>query len=132
MLKELEDWLHNLPGTSVDILRLAGLVGPSRHPGRFFAGKSAPDGQHGVNLVHLRDVIAAIELLLQAPKGGRIYNICAPKHPARGVFIRRWPASLGFPSPYSLITRRTVAARLWMAAVFATNWGLSTSTPIRW
>ncbi|SQI23027.1 Nucleoside-diphosphate-sugar epimerase [Salmonella enterica subsp. arizonae] len=23
-LKELEDWLHNLPGTSVDILRLAG------------------------------------------------------------------------------------------------------------
>ncbi len=26
-LKELEDWLHNLPGTSVDILRLAGLVG---------------------------------------------------------------------------------------------------------
>ncbi|STT07127.1 Nucleoside-diphosphate-sugar epimerase [Klebsiella michiganensis] len=27
VLKELEDWLHNLPGTSVDILRLAGLVG---------------------------------------------------------------------------------------------------------
>lgn len=28
VLKELEDWLHNLPGTQVDILRLAGLVGP--------------------------------------------------------------------------------------------------------
>lgn len=70
VLKELEDWLHNLPGTQVDILRLAGLVGPGRHPGRFFAGKSAPDGQHGVNLVHLEDVIGAIELLLQAPKGG--------------------------------------------------------------
>ena len=54
----------------MDILRLAGLVGPGRHPGRFFAGKSAPDGQHGVNLVHLEDVIGAIELLLQAPKGG--------------------------------------------------------------
>ena len=24
VLEELEDWLHNLPGTSVDILRLAG------------------------------------------------------------------------------------------------------------
>ncbi|MFX4311332.1 NAD-dependent epimerase/dehydratase family protein, partial [Enterobacter sp. 63] len=34
VLKELEDWLHNLPGTQVDILRLAGLVGPGRHPGR--------------------------------------------------------------------------------------------------
>jgi nucleoside-diphosphate-sugar epimerase len=39
VLKELEDWLHNLPGTQVDIVRLAGLVGPGRHPGRFFAGK---------------------------------------------------------------------------------------------
>jgi hypothetical protein len=29
VLKELEDWLHNLPGTSVDIVRLAGLVGPA-------------------------------------------------------------------------------------------------------
>ena len=99
VLKELEDWLHNLPGTSVDILRLAGLVGPSRHPGRFFAGKSAPDGQHGVNLVHLQDVIAAIELLLQAPKGGRIYNICAPKHPARGVFYPQMARELGLPVP---------------------------------
>lgn len=35
VLKELEDWLHNLPGTQVDIVRLAGLVGPGRHPGRF-------------------------------------------------------------------------------------------------
>ena len=63
VLEELEDWLHNLPGTSVDILRLAGLVGPGRHPGRFFAGKTAPDGEHGVNLVHLEDVIGAITLL---------------------------------------------------------------------
>ncbi|MEO9373094.1 hypothetical protein ABI428_35485, partial [Pseudomonas aeruginosa] len=85
VLEELEDWLHNLPGTSVDILRLAGLVGPGRHPGRFFAGKTAPDGEHGVNLVHLEDVIGAITLLLQAPKGGHIYNICAPAHPARNV-----------------------------------------------
>lgn len=99
VLKELEDWLHNLPGTSVDILRLAGLVGPSRHPGRFFAGKSAPDGQHGVNLVHLQDVIAAIELLLQVPKGGRIYNICAPEHPARGVFYPQMARELGLPVP---------------------------------
>jgi nucleoside-diphosphate-sugar epimerase len=63
-------------------------VGPGRHPGRFFAGKTAPDGQHGVNLVHLEDVIGAIELLLQAPKGGHIYNICAPTHPARSTFTR--------------------------------------------
>ena len=99
VLKELEDWLHNLPGTSVDILRLAGLVGPGRHPGRFFAGKTAPDGEHGVNLVHLEDVIAAITLLLQAPKGGHIYNICAPSHPARNVFYPQMARLLGMEPP---------------------------------
>ncbi|EME2273762.1 SDR family oxidoreductase [Salmonella enterica] len=99
-LKELEDWLHNLPGTSVDILRLAGLVGPGRHPGRFFAGKTAPDGQHGVNLVHLEDVVGAITLLLQAPKGGYIYNICAPAHPARNVFYPQMTRLLGIAPPH--------------------------------
>lgn len=99
VLKELEDWLHNLPGTSVDILRLAGLVGPERHPGRFFAGKSAPDGNHGVNLVHLEDVVAAITLLLQAPKGGHIYNLCAPGHPARATFYPQMARELGLEPP---------------------------------
>jgi nucleoside-diphosphate-sugar epimerase len=99
VLKELEDWLHNLPGTQVDIVRLAGLVGPGRHPGRFFAGKTAPDGQHGVNLVHLEDVIGAIELLLQAPKGGHIYNICAPTHPARSTFYPLMARQLGLAPP---------------------------------
>ncbi|HGW5506114.1 TPA: SDR family oxidoreductase [Citrobacter koseri] len=102
ILKELEDWLHNLPGTSVDILRLSGLVGPGRHPGRFFAGKTAPDGQQGVNLVHLEDVIAAITLLLQAPKGGHIYNICAPSHPARNVFYPQMARLLGIEPPHFL------------------------------
>lgn len=99
VLKELEDWLHNLPGTSVDILRLAGLVGPARHPGRFFAGKTAPDAEQGVNLVHQEDVIAAITLLLQAPKGGHIYNLCAPHHPPRGVFYPAMARQLGLEAP---------------------------------
>ncbi|WLS80323.1 SDR family oxidoreductase [Erwinia pyri] len=86
-LKELEEWLHHLPHTSVDILRLSGLVGPGRHPGRFLAGKTdLADGSHGVNLVHLEDVVAAISLLLQTPKGGHIYNLSAPEHPARSEF----------------------------------------------
>lgn len=99
VLKALEDWLHHLPGTSVDIVRLAGLVGPGRHPGRFFAGKTAPDGQQGVNLVHLEDVVAAITLLLQTPKGGHIYNICAPQHPSRAEFYPQMARELGLEPP---------------------------------
>lgn len=40
-LVEVERWLHQLPNVSIDILRLAGLVGNKRHAGRFLAGKSA-------------------------------------------------------------------------------------------
>lgn len=100
VLKELELWLHNLPGTSVDILRLAGLVGPERHPGRFLAGKvDVANGSHGVNLIHLEDVISAMTLLLQAPKGGHIYNLCAPKHPTREEFYSQMARQLNLRVP---------------------------------
>lgn len=99
-LVELENWLHDLPGTSVDIVRLAGLVGPKRHPGRFLAGKTeVRDGEHGVNLVHLDDVVEAMMLLLQTPKGGRTYNLCAPAHPARQDFYPAVARQLGLTPP---------------------------------
>lgn len=99
-LAELEQWLHRLPNTSVDTLRLAGLVGPSRHPGRFLAGKKhLPGGSHGVNLVHQSDVISAIELLLKLPKGGHLYNICAPGHPAKRDYYPARARELGRTPP---------------------------------
>lgn len=110
VLKELEDWLHKLPGTSVDILRLAGLVGPERHPGRFLAGKAdVANGSHGVNLVHLEDVVSAITLLLQAPKGGRVYNLCAPAHPTREAFYTHMARQIGLEAPS--FRKDTVAGR---------------------
>ena len=102
-LAALESWLHDLPGTSVDILRLAGLVGPDRHPGRFLAGKTdLADGAHAVNLVHLDDVVGAITLLLQTPKGGHLYNLCAPRHPAREQFYPCVTRQLGLTPPQFL------------------------------
>jgi nucleoside-diphosphate-sugar epimerase len=96
VLKELEDWLHNLPGTRWIFCVWPGWWGPPSS-GTFFAGKSAPDGQHGVNLVHLEDVVGAIELLLQAPKGGHIYNICAPLI-RRAALLSADGPSVGLPA----------------------------------
>jgi len=99
-LVKLESWLHDLPGTSVDIVRLSGLVGPKRHPGRFLAGKQdVANGSQGVNLVHLDDVVEAITLLLQSPKGGRVYNLSAPKHPTRDTFYPAVTRQLGLQPP---------------------------------
>lgn len=101
VLVQLEQWLHQLPNTQVDILRLAGLVGPERHPGRFLAGKTAlQGGDHGVNLVHRDDVVAAIELLLQLPSGGHLYNLCAPQHPSKREFYTEQAMRLGVTPPH--------------------------------
>lgn len=86
-LVEVENWLHQLPNISVDILRLAGLVGKARHAGRFLAGQTTlTRGNEPVNLIHQDDIITAIKLLLLQPKGGKIYNLCAPEHPIRSYY----------------------------------------------
>lgn len=100
VLKELENWFHKLPHTSVDVLRLAGLVGVDRHPGRFLAGKTEVKGaSHGVNLVHRDDVVAAISLLLSLPRGGHTYNLCAPGHPQKQHFYPLLARQLNLPEP---------------------------------
>lgn len=85
-----------------------------------------------MNLVHLEDVIGAIELLLQAPKGGHIYNICAPTHPARSTFYPLMARQLGTAPPVFGEAKMAVKAKLLMAIAFVMSWGLSISIPIRW
>ncbi|MDR0219139.1 MAG: SDR family oxidoreductase [Enterobacteriaceae bacterium] len=103
-LVELENWLHQLPNTSVDILRLAGLVGSGRHAGRFLAGKKAVvGGENAVNLVHQDDAISAIKLLIQRSEGGNIYNLCAPKHPKKSEFYAQACRQLNLIPPEFLL-----------------------------
>ncbi|WP_343551241.1 SDR family oxidoreductase [Pantoea sp.] len=112
-LVELENWLHDLPGTSVDIVRLAGLVGPNRHPGRFLAGKTGlENGGYAVNLVHLDDVVDAIVLLLQTPKGGHVYNLCASKHPSRDSFYPSVSKQLGLEAPTFAVEQERSAGKV--------------------
>lgn len=89
ILASIESWLHAQTKTSVDILRLAGLIGPGRHPGHFLAGKiNVRGGLLRVNLVHRDDVIKAVRQLLKLPNGGHLYNICAPYHPVKKDFYQ--------------------------------------------
>lgn len=70
------------------ILRLAGLVGPDRHPGRFYGGRErpVPDADAPINLVHREDVITAIRLVLAGDAPPGIYNVCAATHPPKGSY----------------------------------------------
>lgn len=69
------------------ILRLAGLVGPGRMPGKFFAGKTGiPGGLAPVNLIHGNDAVRLICSLIEDENARGVFNGCAPSHPGREEF----------------------------------------------
>ncbi|WP_250885952.1 SDR family NAD(P)-dependent oxidoreductase [Shewanella jiangmenensis] len=87
-------------GLNTTVVRFAGLVGPGRHPGRFFAGKTCVGGANmPVNLVHLADCIAAVQLLISAPDVEAVYNLCAPIHPDKKTFYTEAARLAGLPLP---------------------------------
>lgn len=102
LLVKVEQALCRLP-LDCDVLRLAGLVGATRHPVYFLSGKSElKNAGQPVNLVHLADCLAAISLLLQTPNGKRLFHLCAPNHPAREDYYRTIAQRLNLPEPHFL------------------------------
>lgn len=101
-LLDLEQRLQEAAPCPVTILRLGGLFGPGRHPGRFLAGKlDVPGPDSPVNMTHLDDVIGAIQTILQQapPSQHRTYNVVAPLHPSRATFYNHACDRAGLPRP---------------------------------
>ncbi len=91
-----ETYLLNQPGIEVTILRLAGLVGPDRHPGRWLAGRKAlPNGDAPVNLVHQTDVVRSVVASIQNWAPQQIFNVCAAKHPSKSEYYTFAAKQLG-------------------------------------
>jgi len=67
------------------IIRPAGLFGPGRFPARFMSGKHCAGGGRKVNLVHQKDIVRAITILIKSSTAG-VYNLASPSHPTRADF----------------------------------------------
>lgn len=97
-LLEAESMFATMPNSC--IVRFSGLIGPKRHPGRFFAGKVDVSGANvAVNLVHLDDCVNAVSLILSGRDTQSVYNLAAPIHPTRGEFYVIASQHLGLPPP---------------------------------
>lgn len=72
----------------ITVLRLAGLIGPKRYPGRFLSNKPLAGGGRCVNLVHQSDVVALLVALVFQPESG-VFNLVAPDHPSRAAFYQQ-------------------------------------------
>lgn len=82
------------------VIRFGGLVGPGRHPGRFFAGKKdVPNGQAPVNLIHLDDCIGINQAIINQNKFGLTINGVTPHHPQKMAFYTRATEQTGLDAP---------------------------------
>ncbi|MEJ5961695.1 NAD-dependent epimerase/dehydratase family protein [Pedobacter immunditicola] len=95
-----EQLLNANPNFNTTILRFSGLVGPGRHPGRFFAGKTnIPNGKAPVNLIHLQDCIDITLLILKLEAFGYTFNASAPDHPQKQVFYTAAAKAINLDEP---------------------------------
>lgn len=82
------------------IIRFAGLVGPDRHPGRFFKqGKPVNNPEAPVNLIHLEDCIGIIDAVIVEQAWGEVFNGCADNHPKKGEYYQQMAQLSGHPVP---------------------------------
>lgn len=97
---QAEQMLSNEKDFSTTIIRFAGLVGPGRDPGRFFAGKTdIPNGLAPINLIHLDDCLQLTLKIIQMEAFGHIYNACSPDHPEKQSFYTRAAQNSGLTTP---------------------------------
>jgi nucleoside-diphosphate-sugar epimerase len=101
ILLAAEDLLKHQTDFTTTIIRFAGLIGPGRDPGRFFAGKTdVPNGESPVNLIHLTDCIGISCAILDKQAFGYTYNAVSPSHPTRANFYTQASVASGLDSPH--------------------------------
>lgn len=95
-----EQLIHDAPEYLATTIKLSGLIGCDRHPGKFLAGKTGvanPDAS--VNLVVKEDVIGIISAVIQQGIWQQSLIACAPSHPSRHKFYTAAATHLGLTPP---------------------------------
>ena len=82
------------------IVRFSGLIGGSRHPGRFFrGGKIVKNPDANVNLIHLDDCINILDRIVTNDHWGETFNACTDSHPSKREFYSQAAKMMGAPLP---------------------------------
>jgi len=115
-----EKILQALPGMQTTVLRLGGLIGYDRNPGRFLSGKTNVAADTPVNLVHRDDAVQIISDLIEKNIWGEVFNACSPQHPTKKEFYSKAAKISGLPAPiftnvqenYKIVNSDKLIARL--------------------
>lgn len=99
-LLEVEALLMETPGLDTTIVRLGGLYGGDRNPGRFLAGRTEVGRPEApVNLIHRDDAVGVFLTLIDNDVRGEVFNACADEHPSRRAFYTRAAEVSGLEPP---------------------------------
>tara|TARA_R110002050_G_scaffold1244_5_gene8839 strand:- start:147062 stop:147844 length:783 start_codon:yes stop_codon:yes gene_type:complete len=100
LLYQIEQMFMSNTRFKTTILRFSGLIGYSRHPGRFFSnGKVVNQPDAPVNLIHRDDCIGIIIAIIKQASWGNVFNGCATTHPTKREFYSHARSLLNMPVP---------------------------------
>lgn len=91
-------WLALAPERLVTVIRCAGLMGGSRIPGKYVAGRTVDSGTLPVNYLHQVDAVGLLSAVIEKGIVGT-FNAVAPQHPSREAVYRQSCAAFGYAEP---------------------------------
>lgn len=95
------------------VLRLAGLVGPDRHPGKFLLAKrTLTNSTAPVNLIHQQDAVGLIMALLTTSSPQMIFNGVSDIHVTKALYYQTAAKSLGLELPIFSADNRLDSTRI--------------------
>lgn len=92
-------------------LRLAGLIGPGRHPARFLSGKQAGAAEQPVNMVHSSDICGAVSAIVRQQLWPELFNLSCPDFCSKAGFYLTACELASLPAPVFAEQRSTTPGR---------------------
>jgi nucleoside-diphosphate-sugar epimerase len=99
-LRQVEELFFNSEELQTTIVRFGGLIGGSRQPAKYLAGrKDLADGNAPVNLIHRDDCIHILIKILKQDAFGKVFNAVNPNHPKKSDYYIQKTKELGLEPP---------------------------------
>lgn len=99
-LRQVEELFSNSERLQTTIVRFGGLIGGSRNPAKYLAGrKELADGNAPVNLIHREDCINILVKILKEDAFGKVFNAVNPYHPKKADYYIQKAKELGLEPP---------------------------------
>lgn len=100
-LLEVENLLWKDKTYDLTIIRLGGLLGDDRIPGKYQSGKEGVVGHVPVNYIYRQDAVKLVDWIIGKSLYNKTFNGVSPSYPLRKDVYEKNARVLGFPPPLS-------------------------------